>query len=342
MARERGLGLSYWITTGNEADLDVADCILWLVADEDTRVIMVYLEGCRDGDKLKHALTMARAAGKPVVVTKVGRTGSGAQAAASHTAALAGNDAVYDALFRQYGALRAHTIDSFFNIGYALCIGGKPPTNRNLGIITVSGGVGALMADDAEEAGLQLPSLSLEAQQEILKRVPFAGPRNPVDVTGQATSDPQLLEQAASLMLKDGRYGSLLVFLAAAGTSDALWPHFKAFAQKLRADFPDTPLALCSLFSPERRTELEGLGCMVFADPSAAVRAIAAISPRLTSVEGDGSAPAFARTPLPQGPLNEASALAVLQRAGIPTMPFQIVKSAEAAAVAALPVRRLR
>jgi acyl-CoA synthetase (NDP forming) len=335
MARERGLGLSYWITTGNEADLDVADCILWLVADEDTRVIMVYLEGCRDGDKLKHALAMARAAGKPVVVTKVGRTGSGAQAAASHTAALAGNDAVYDALFQQYGALRALTIDSFFNIGYALCVGGKPPASRNLGIITVSGGVGALMADDAEEAGLQLPPLSHEAQQEILKRVPFAGPRNPVDVTGQATSDPQLLGQAATLMLKDGRYGSLLVFLAAAGTSDALWPHFKAFAQKLRADFPGTPLALCSLFSPERRTELEGLGCMVFTDPSAAVRAIAAISPREAISEADAPAPASAKTPLPHGPLNEASALAVLQQAGIPTMPFQIVKSAEAAAVAA-------
>ncbi|MDB5852022.1 MAG: 6-carboxyhexanoate-CoA ligase [Herminiimonas sp.] len=339
MARERGLGLSYWITTGNEADLDVADCIMWLVADEDTRVIMVYLEGCRDGDKLKHALSAARAAGKPVVVTKVGRTGSGAEAAASHTAALAGNDAVYDALFQQYGALRALTIDSFFNIGYALCIWAKPPKNRNLGIITVSGGVGALMADDAEEAGLQLPALGLEAQQEILKRVPFAGPRNPVDVTGQATSDPQLLEQAATLMLKDGAYGSLLVFLAAAGTSDALWPHFKAFAQKLRAGFPDTPLALCSLFSPERRAELEGLGCLVFADPSAAVRAIAAISPRPAVSEAvseaDASAPADARTPLPHGPLNEASALVVLQEAGIPTMQFQIVRGAEAAAAAA-------
>lgn len=335
MARERGLGLSYWITTGNEADLDVADCILWLVADEDTRVIMVYLEGCRDGDKLKHALATARAAGKPVVVTKVGRTNSGAQAAASHTAALAGNDAVYDALFHQYGALRALTIESFFNIGYALHFCSTPPANRNLGIITVSGGVGALMADDAEESGLQLPPLAPEAQQEILKRVPFAGPRNPVDVTGQATSDPQLLEQAATLVLKDGSYGSLLVFLAAAGTSDALWPHFRAFSQKLRTDHPDIPLVLCSLFSPERRAELEALGCLVFADPSAAVRTIAAISPRVAFAHAEASGPEFVGMTLPPGPLNEAAALALLKEVGIPTMPFRIVQSAEAAVVAA-------
>src|SRR5690606_17841825 len=107
MARERGLGLSHWISTGNEADIDVADCIEWLAHDADTRVIMTYMEGCRDGARLRRALAAARAAGKPVVVTKIGRTQAGAQAAASHTAALAGDDAVYDALFRQYGALRA-------------------------------------------------------------------------------------------------------------------------------------------------------------------------------------------------------------------------------------------
>lgn len=336
MARERGLGLSYWISTGNEGDIDVADCIAWLVNDPHTRVIMVYMEGCRNGDKLKEALGMAQAAGKPVVVTKVGRTGAGALAAASHTAALAGDDAVYDALFRQYGALRAHTIEAFFNIGYALDVCGKPPANRNIGIMTVSGGVGALMADDAEEAGLQLPPLSQAAQQQILERVPFAGPRNPVDVTGQATSEPELLEYAARLMLKDGAYGSLLVFLAAAGSSDALWPHFRNLAQTLRRDHPDIPLALCALFAPERRRELEALGCLVFSDPSAAVRTIAVISGLSESV---AAAPAMLKpgmeVPLPAGLLNEAAALAVLKEAGIPTMPFQIASTHDAAVAAA-------
>jgi acetate---CoA ligase (ADP-forming) len=336
MARERGLGLSYWISTGNEADIDVADCIEWLVGDPDTRVIMVYMEGCRDGAKLKRALGMAQAAGKPIVVTKVGRTGAGALAAASHTAALAGNDAVYDALFRQYGALRAHTIEEFFNIGYALDVCGRPPATRSIAIMTVSGGVGALMADDAEDAGLELPALSESAQQRILARVPFAGPRNPVDITGQATSEPELLQYAAQQIMAEGKHGSLLVFLAAAGSSDALWPHFKTFAQTLRRDHPDMLLVLCALFAPERRRELEALGCMVFSDPSAAVHTLGAISgvsaARAVPLPQPG---ANAKVALPAGPLNEAAALTVLRQAGIPAMPFEIVHSAAAAVAAA-------
>lgn len=142
MARDRGLGLSHWISTGNEADIDVADCIEWLARDDGTRVIMAYMEGCRDGNKLRRALSAAREAGKPVVVTKIGRTQAGAQAAASHTAALAGDDAVYDALFRQYGAMRARSIEEFFNLGYALDTWNQRPQGKHLGIFTISGGGG--------------------------------------------------------------------------------------------------------------------------------------------------------------------------------------------------------
>lgn len=278
MARERGLGLSHWISTGNEADIDVADCINWLAHDADTRVIMAYMEGCRDGAKLRGALAAARDAGKPVVVTKIGRTQAGAQAAASHTAALAGDDAVYDALFRQYGALRARSIEDFFNLGYALDTWQQRPQGKRLGIFTISGGVGALMADEAEEAGLSLPEPDAAAQARLLERVPFAGPRNPVDVTGQVVSEPGLLLATADDMLADGRYDALAVFLAAAGSSETLWPTFETFAREMRARHPDVPLAFCALFPPERRRELERLGTLVFEDPSAAIRTIGAVA----------------------------------------------------------------
>ncbi|MCS3507463.1 acetate--CoA ligase family protein [Achromobacter sp. JUb104] len=278
MARERGLGLSHWISTGNEADIDVADCINWLAHDADTRVIMAYMEGCRDGAKLRGALAAARDAGKPVVVTKIGRTQAGAQAAASHTAALAGDDAVYDALFRQYGALRARSIEDFFNLGYALDTWQQRPQGKRLGIFTISGGVGALMADEAEEAGLSLPEPDAAAQARLLERVPFAGPRNPVDVTGQVVSEPGLLLATADDMLADGRYDALAVFLAAAGSSETLWPTFETFAREMRARHPDVPLAFCALFPPKRRRELERLGTLVFEDPSAAIRTIGAVA----------------------------------------------------------------
>lgn len=341
MARERGLGLSHWISTGNEADVDVSDCITWLADDPDTRIIMLYMEGCRDGEKFKRALSRAREVGKPVVVTKVGRTVSGARAAASHTAALAGDDAVYDALFRQYGAIRARTVEEFFNIGYALSVWKTLPATRALGVMTVSGGVGALMADEADESGLSLPELCTEAQARLLAKVPFAGPRNPVDVTGQAVSEPGLLLDTAIDMLEGGDYGALVVFLAAAGSSEALWPQFKTFACTLYERFPSTPVALCALFGAERRRELESMGCLVFSDPSAAVRTVAAVAGRTPARAGEtgrgstrGAAQQMTAGALQDKTLNEVQALAVLREAGVPAIRSAVATS-EAEAVKA-------
>ncbi|CAB3955913.1 Trans-feruloyl-CoA synthase FCS1 [Achromobacter insolitus] len=339
MARERGLGLSHWISTGNEADIDVADCIEWLARDTDTRVIMAYMEGCRDGAKLRRALAAARNADKPVVVTKIGRTQAGAQAAASHTAALAGDDAVYDALFRQYGALRARTIEEFFNLGYALDTWKRPPQGRRLGIFTISGGVGALMADEAADTGLALPEPAADAQARLLQRVPFASGRNPVDVTGQAVSEPGLLLATADDMLADGRYDALAVFLAAAGSSEALWPTFEAFARQMQARHPGVPLAISALFPPARRRELERLGCLVFPDPSAAIRTIGAVAGL-----GSGPAPGVVETspatadagalPLLDA-YNEVQAMELLRQAGLPASPCVLAGDAEAAVRAA-------
>ncbi|RSE88300.1 acetate--CoA ligase family protein [Achromobacter denitrificans] len=337
MARERGLGLSHWISTGNEADIDVADCIEWLAHDADTRVIMTYMEGCRDGARLRRALAAARAAGKPVVVTKIGRTQAGAQAAASHTAALAGDDAVYDALFRQYGALRARTIEEFFNLGYALDTWKRPPAGRRLGIFTISGGVGALMADEAQDAGLALPEPAGAAQARLLERVPFASARNPVDVTGQAVSEPGLLLATADDILADGRYDALAVFLAAAGSSEALWPTFEAFARDMQARHPGVPLAISALFPPARRRELERLGCLVFPDPSAAIRTIGAVA----GLADEAGSASCADMPAPAGnaPLlpayNEVQAMELLRQAGIPATPCMLAVDEDAAVRAA-------
>lgn len=339
MARERGLGLSHWISTGNESDIDVSDCIAWLTEDIHTRVIMVYMEGCRDGAKFKHALKLAHQAGKPVVITKIGRTEAGAQAAASHTAALAGDDAVYDALFRQYGAMRARTVEEFFNLGYALSVWQRPPTSNRLGIITISGGVGALMADDAQDAKLTLPEPIRDVQERLLARVPFASARNPVDVTGQAVSEPGLLLDTASDMLANGDYDALVVFLAAAGSSTTLWPTFDTFARTLHERYPDTPLALCALFPEARRRELEALGCVVFADPSAAVRSIGALAcvRRATDYTdvADTSVATQTRVPLVNGPMNEVQSLDFLRAAGVPAVPARLVRTATEAVTAA-------
>lgn len=323
LARERGLGLSYWMSTGNQCDVDVAACIEWLADDPHTTVIMAYLEGCRDGDAFKRALLRAQEAGKPVVITKVGRTGSGAKAAASHTAALAGDDAVYEALFRQCGAIRALTIEDFFNFGCALSVAHRRPMGRRLGVLTLSGGVGALMADDAEDAGLELPEMPPEAQKALLDRVPFSGPKNPVDVTGQVTAEPELLAYTADLMGSTKCFDSLVVFLAATGMSDALWPSFSQSLLQTRQRYPDMLLAVSTLLSAERRKEMERAGVIVFVDPTAAIRTLSAISKPTPAAMRPAEAaldPQLAIAFQHSRSFNEAQALHVLGRAGFPVV----------------------
>ncbi|MDN5540739.1 acetate--CoA ligase family protein, partial [Comamonas sp.] len=336
MARERGLGLSLWATTGNEADVQLADGLAWLARDPQTDVIMAYMEGCRDGERLRAALALARERGKPVIMFKVGTSELGAAAAASHTASLAGNDAVYDAVFRQYGVLRAHTISDFFALAASASIA-PIPRNRSLGLLTVSGGVGAMMADDASAAGLDVQPLSEATQRQLLEWVPFAAPRNPVDITGQVTNDVTLLERSAELMMQDRNFASWLGFFAAGGLSDAFWAALRSLVEKLRAAHPDTLLAICTLCSDARRAEMEALGCLVFSDPSAAIRCIGALAsladaPRAAPLPP--ASPAQAALQLPAGSLSEARSMELLAKAGMPVVPHQLVRTQQQAAQA--------
>ncbi|MDP9916588.1 acyl-CoA synthetase (NDP forming) [Variovorax boronicumulans] len=335
MARARGVGLSLWATTGNEADVQVADCLAWLAQAPDTDVIMAYMEGCRDGPRLRAALALAQANGKPVVMVKVGRTALGAEAAASHTAALAGDDAVYDAVFRQYGVLRARNLTEFFDLAHSAAVAGSP-RDRSIGLFTLSGGVGALMADEASAQGLDARPLSEAAQDTLRRWVPFAAPRNPVDITGQVTNDMTLIDRTARVMLDDQGFASWMGFLAAAGASDAFWPVLRSLVSSLREAYPDTLLAVSTLLSPERRAELEAMRCLVFADPSDGIRTIAALA-GLKPAAAVAAAPASIAPSLTLAPgtMSEPDALALLADAGVPVVAHRVVRSADEAAAAA-------
>lgn len=345
MARARGVGLSLWATTGNEADVQFSDCLAWLAQDPATDVIMGYMEGCRDGPRLRAALALAQANGKAVVMVKVGRTALGAEAAASHTAALAGDDAVYDAVFRQHGVLRARNLTEFFDLAHSAAVAGPGcPRDRSIGLFTLSGGVGALMADEASAQGLDVQPLSDAAQDTLRGWVPFAAPRNPVDITGQVTNDLSLLERSARVMLDDRGFGSWMGFLAAAGASDAFWPVLRGLVGSLRAAYPDTLLAISTLLAPERRAELEAMRCLVFADPSDGIRTIAALAGLKHGPAGStGSTPppnppsnrSSNQLTLPPGTMSEPDALALLAGAGVPVVAHRVVHSADEAAAAA-------
>ena len=336
MARERGIGFSHMITTGNEADVQAADALAYLAGDAGTKVILLYLEGCRDGARMLEALEIARRNAKPIVAIKLGRTDAGAKAAQSHTAALAGSDAVFDAVFRQLGVYRASNIEEFFDVGCACAIGTYPPNNK-VGIVTVSGGVGVLMADDAATRGLDVEELPLSTQKKFLELVPFAGVRNPLDVTGQIINDRSLLEKAITLVLSEADYGSLAVFQGASAADPQIAENQLAALERVRAAFPDRLILVSGLLAPEFAKAVEAKGMPAAREPTNNLRAIAALHGFATTFARPYAPPrvAPAREKLPGGSLNEIDAMAALERIGVPVNPSRLARTADEAVAAA-------
>ncbi|MEP9350484.1 acetate--CoA ligase family protein [Xanthobacter sp. KR7-225] len=333
LAQDRGLSFSKWITTGNEADVEVADGIAYLAQDAATRVILVYMEGARNGARLVQALEMARAAGKPVIVLKVGRTAVGAEAAASHTASLAGADAVYDAVIAQCGAYRASSIAEWFDLGYAYAVG-RPPRNNAVALVTVSGGVGVMMADEAASGGLDPVPLSAAAQARIRQIVPFAGARNPVDVTGQMLGDLAGFEKMVEVVLAEHDFGSIVGFNAGAGHREESGFRIQKVWESVRAHHPDAYIAISGATPPAVQHAYEAAGCLVFTAPDTAV-ATAARMARITARLADAPAPAGppgAPADIPARALNEHQALGLLEAAGLPGPGTRVAKTPEEAA----------
>ncbi len=155
-AADRGLGLSYSVATGNEADLDTADFLKYFAEDESTRVVMALVEGIKDGTKFLHALEALRRAAKPVVLLKVGKSEEGRRVALAHTGKMAGSARVFDAACRKTGAVQANDPEELLDAAEVL-LKERFPRKRTLGIITTSGGAAALLADAAEGSRISLP-----------------------------------------------------------------------------------------------------------------------------------------------------------------------------------------
>ncbi len=213
-AVESGIGFSYIISTGNEADLDFTDFARYLLDDPDTRVIAGFIEGFKRADKFLEVAKLAAERGKPIVLIKIGRSELGARAAQSHTAALTGEDARYDAIFAQYGVIRVQDYDELLEVAHLLAHTPKPAV-PGLAVVSHSGGISSLTADMCGQAGLDLPVLGDAARDGIngiLKGFGWAA--NPADVTGFANSEsfPQIMEH----MINDPRMGTLVVASAGA------------------------------------------------------------------------------------------------------------------------------
>ena len=179
-----GVGFSRWVPTGNEVDLEAADFIEYFAGDPETAVIAGYFEGFKDPAKVRKALGAAADAGKPVVALKIGSTSAGQRMASSHTGHLTGSDAVIDGLFGQYAVTRVRDLDELLDTS-ALFAKLPRGTGTRVGLYSISGGSGTLMAEIAEAAGLEVPTLAAETQAAMRELLPaYLTVSNPVDNGG--------------------------------------------------------------------------------------------------------------------------------------------------------------
>ncbi len=315
----RGLAISKFVATGNEADVEAADCIEWMARDPDTDLMMVYLEGCRDGARLIRALAVARDRKKPVIILKAGNTEAGQSVAASHTGALAGSSEVFRAVLREGGAYQAETLTELIDIAYA-CAKGRLSPDNSLAVVTISGGVGVMTTDAAMGVGLAMPPMSGGAMAQIREKLPLAVGLNPLDTTAQTISDRTIFTRSVEIMLRDRTYGSAMFFVGNSGRNARDAEVMREPLTALRREFPEMQLALCTQIVPGIVEEFEAMGFLVFEEPADCVRALAGAG-WLARVQTN-PAPAVTTRPMPRvepgSEPDEAMSKALLAQAGLP------------------------
>ncbi|WP_429564273.1 acetate--CoA ligase family protein [Paraburkholderia sp. MM6662-R1] len=339
-AAARGIGLSKLVSTSNEADLDMADFVDYLVDDDSTSVIALYMEGLRHPDRFRRAALRAAAAGKPVVVFKIGRSESGARSAVSHTGALAGSDRMYDALFSQVGVIRAQTFSDLLDIPHALATR-RNLSGRRVAILTSTGGAGTLVTDSLGMANFETPPPD-EATAAKLRALQTGDhavlDRNPIDVT-LAGLQPALLRGAIGTLLDSPTYDAVVVIV---GSSGLAMPDLMAGAIRDSLPGNDKPvMVFVSPHAPEITRLLNEQGVPAFPTPESVTSVLAAmwqhgeyirraVSPDERSLESDVDL-----SDLPVGSLNEAQAKALFSRFGVTAVRERVVTSAHAAESAA-------
>jgi len=336
LARKRGLGVRYFVSTGNEADINVGEAIAWMADQPDVDVIIAYAEGTHDPQRLEAALAYAQAMDKQVIFMKVGRSVVGAAAASSHTATLAGDDSIWDAVFAKYGVYRAMTSDEQIDVAYAAARRIFPEDNT-LGILTVSGGFGIQLCDAGALHGLEIPPLPVPVAERLEALLPFGSINNPLDVSGQVTSNLASLQDTITIIVNDLGSESVVAFLGTLSLAPDMAPAMLNAMTAAADGFRDRLVVLCLIADEEIVRAYEAAGYLVFADAYDAIRAVAALV-----ALGKGRnrrVPAPINLPAPHASseteISEHHAKLRLAEAGIPSLPEQLVRSPDDAAQAA-------
>lgn len=341
--RPRQLRFEHVISTGNEATLDSFAIIEHLIDTGGTDIILTYIEGVKDPATFRRAAAKAADRGIPIIVAKMGRSEAGRRAAASHTAALAGADATYEALFRRYGIIRAIDMDEMLDIaaGFAFC---PLPPGPRVGIMSGSGGAGVWMADMLAMQGLEVPPLDAATRATCEALMPsFGSAANPVDLTAGAIGKVgyahvvQILQQSPVL--------DAVVIVGSVASAKRLKEDQAVLAQV--ALHPEKPVLFCAYTAAAQEAidVAAEVGVPVFTSMPGCARALRAMADHRRFLDGwKARAPDTAARPDPMvraalrqagRVLPEHAAKALLESAGVPRPAEALATDAEAAARAA-------
>jgi acetyl coenzyme A synthetase (ADP forming)-like protein len=347
-AAERRLGFSAFVSIGNKADVSSNDLLEWWEDDEESELVLLYLESFGNPQKFgRLARRLARR--KPILALKAGATGAGARAASSHTAALASSDTAVDALFHQTGVIRAATLEEL--VDAAALLSSQPlPRGRRVGVLTNAGGLGILCADACEAAGLELPELGEETKAALSDAVPAdASLVNPVDLLGSATA--ATYERALPPLLADKRFDALIVLFVppVVAGADEVAATIRDTVARLHPDKPVLAVVISAEGTPPPLREA-GAAVASFPYPESAAHALGLAATRAEwlrrpagSVPAvDGVDAATARRTVEavlassdEAWLEPAQVRALLDAYGVPLVPERVASDTEEAVAAA-------
>jgi acetate---CoA ligase (ADP-forming) len=237
-AAVRGAGFSKIISLGNAIGVSFPEYIAYLKDDPNTKAVMIYLEGIKDGNKL---IQVARdtAKVKPVIALKVGRSKAGARAAASHTGSLAGDELIVDAAFRQAGIVRVSNVDELFDVAHTFSACPLPRGNR-VAILSEGGGDNSIAADNAETQGMEVPVLSTATQEKmkpfLLEGMPAS---NPIDYGGTAEENPHMITECVKVCLEDDQVDGVYITGFFGGFKDIIAPHVAELEEQTSRELVD-------------------------------------------------------------------------------------------------------
>jgi acyl-CoA synthetase (NDP forming) len=347
-AAHYGVGCSYAISSGNEADLTLLDWVADLIERPEVEVIVAFMEGVEDGRRLIELGRRALELGKPILAWKVGNTDIGARAATSHSARMTAGYALYRAAFRRGGLIEIRDVDDLIDVAKAFAMRKLPRGNR-VGVLTLSGGAGVLLADRCVEEGLQLPQLTEATTRKLRETlVEFASVGNPVDATAHGYNDNfTSYRTAIALVLADSNVDQVV---ARVPRGRAAGPWSRDLVEQLRST--DKPVILNWPTSPDDNGEVlswleeNNVPCILGA--GRAVHALAALTDFARKRDqhlGESKHP-FQRVaarqsldlPAGRGMLGEHRSKQALQRYGIPVVREELLAPAAIEALTASPV----